>query len=400
MKKLFILIGVAFLFSSIQAQHSMNLNYSSSTYQDNWQFYYQKYHAYYHGMSMLAFYSDPKTDSNLVSKEVDYYKFKKGVIQKEPNTKSVFQFSHGLLTDYRFLKKGKIKNQHSFEYNEAGFFTRYYIGPQNAPIFDEVLVYNDSNRVIQYSRYNKKRKLKRKDAMKYNLNQQLIQKDIYDGIHPEPKFMWIYKYNDEGKRVQTEHYKKGELKSKWIFTCDDEGKKVENKNIKLKTTCSLVEHNNDGSYVKIYRNTDSKGKTKISRWTYSKDSLLIVYETRNHKGKITMKYTNEYDDKGNRIVYTYYKKGGEKVNNVSKYKYDSDKRVVEIASFYSKGNLLNRKTFKYDDKGRNIESGIYNKKNKIIWNYIYEYNVKGELIAETTYKKGNPVFKRDYLFHY
>ncbi len=400
MKKLLILVGIAFMFTSIQAQMTVGMSVNSSNFQNNWQYYYSKYHAYYKGMSMLAYYSNPKTDSNLISKETADYKYKKGVKQNKANTKSVFKFSNGLLISYIYIKKAKTKRQLTYEYNEAGFYTKYYKGPQNAPTYEEIMVYNDSNRVIQYSRYNKKRKLKRKDAIKYNMNQKLIQKDIYDGIHPDPKFTWMYKYDEEGRRVQTEHYKKGKLKSKWVFTCDDEGKKVENKDVKLITTCSLVEHNNDGSYVRIYRNTDSKGKIRTSRWAYSKDSLLIAYETRNHKGKITKKYTYEYDDQGNKTVYTYYKKGGEKISNVSKYKFDTDNRVVEIASYNSKGKMRNRKTFKYDAKGRNIESEIYKSKNKLYWKYVYSYNEKGDLISFITYKKGEPIYERNFIFQY
>ena len=161
-----------------------------------------------------------------------------------------------------------------------------------------------------------------------------------------------------------------------------------------------MEHNNDGSYVYIYRNTDSKGKIRTSRWTYSKDSVLIAYETRNHKGKITRKYTYEYDDQGNKTVYTYYKKGGEKIRNISKYKYDSDKHVVEIASFNSKGKMHSRKTIKYDSKGRNIENSTYNSKNIIAWKYVYTYNDKGELISQITYKKDVPTSERNYIFQY
>jgi hypothetical protein len=401
MKKLLILVGVVFMFTSLHAQKFNWKDYnSSSKFQDSWQYYYSKYHAYYRGMSMLAFYSNPKTDSNLISKETVYYKYKKGKKQQQANTRSISKFSEGLLTNYQYIKKGKIKTQFSFEYNEAGFYTKYCRGPQSAPTGEEIMVYNDSNRIVDYSSFNKKRKLKRKEAIKYNMNQKLIQKDIYDGIHPDPKFTWIYKYNEEGRRVQTEYYKKSKLKSKWVFTCDDEGKKVEHKDVKLTTTCSLVEHNNDGSYVKIYRNTDSKGKIRISRWSYSKDSVLIAYETRNHKGKITRKYTYEYDNQGNKIVYTYYKKGGKKISNVNKYKYDSDRHVVEIASYNSKGKMRKRKTFKYDSKGRNIENGIFNSKNIIVWKYVYTYNDKGEVISQITYKKDVPTYERDFIFQY
>jgi len=400
MKKLLFLIGVAFMFTSMQAQRIYWSDFKSSNYQDSWQYYYGKYYAYYAGVSQLAFNANQNVPKNLKSKEKLIYHFKKGVKKEQPSSKSISTFTDGNITNYKFFKKGKLKNQFSFEYNEDGFYTKYYTGLVTYPKYEEQLVYNDSNRVVLYTTYNKKRRLKRKEVIEYDDKQHIIRKDIYDGKHLSPKYSWVYKYDENGKKVETEHYKKGKLQSKWVFTCDDEGKKVDKKDVKLTTTCSLVEHNNDGSYVKIYRNTDSKGRVRISRWSYSKDSLLIAYESRDHKDKVMMKYTNEYDNQRNRIVYTFYKKNGTKVNNKSTFKYDSEHRIVEITSYYSKDKMYKRTTYKYDNMGRKIETCIYKSKNKLYWKYVYTYNDNGEVISQITYKKDVPTYERNYIFQY
>jgi len=400
MKKTLTLALFIFALSFAQAQIIDSKIVSGDRFQDNWQHYYSQYHAFYRGMFMLAYTVDYRTDSNLVSEEVQYYKYKKGVKPENPRTKAAYTFSNGRLINYRFIKKEKVRSNISYEYNEDGYYTRYYVGTPTKPKFEEVLVYNDSNRVTAFFRYNKKRKLKRKETMKYNENQKVIQKDIYDGKHAEPKFTWKYHYNEEGQKSQTEYFKKGKLKSKWVFTCDDEGEKVENKNIRITTTCSLVEHNNDGSYVKIYRNTGSKGKVVTSRWTYSKDSLLIAYEKRNHKDKVISKHINEYDAAGNRITYTYFKKGGEKISHSFKFQYNTNKKIVAKTRFNSKGIMKSKTTLKYNNDGRIIERSVYNSKNEVSWKYAFTYNEKGILIAEKTYKKNTPINERNFLFQY
>ena len=400
MKRILLFILGVFVIASTQAQVSFASVQQSSFYQDNWQYYYSIYHANYGGVNSLSFYSNKEIDKNLKSKEDVYYHFKKGVKQEQAYSKSIFKYEDGLLTNYKFLKKGKLKNQFSFEYNEDGYYTRYYSGPTNSPKYEEQLVYNDSNRVVQYSTFNKKRKLHRKDVIKYNDNQQIIRKDMYDGTHLEPKFTWLYKYNEEGKRIQTEYYKKGKLKSKWVYSCDEEGKKVENKKVNTSISCSLVEHNNDGSYVKIYRTTNSKGKIEKSRWTYSKDSVLISYERINHKGIITRKYINEYDKQGNRITYTYYKRGGTKAWHRTEYKYNDDKKIIETISYNGKGKMRFKKQYKYDANGNTIAFTTFNSKGELEWKYETTYDDKGEVIAELASKKGKPISQHKVEFTY
>ncbi|RLD65398.1 MAG: hypothetical protein DRI84_06900 [Bacteroidetes bacterium] len=389
-----------FLFISLQAQFIYTIDYSSSKFQDNWQHYYAKYHSYYQGIRALAVYSEKEINKNLKSKEDIVYHFKNGVKQEQAYSKSNSKYVDGLLTNHKYFKKGKLKREFSFEYNEYGYYTRYYRGSVNNTKYEEQLVFNDSNRVIQYSSFNKKHKLHRKYVIKYNDNQQIIRKDIYDGIHLEPKFIWLYQYNEEGKRIQTEHYKKGKLKTKWVYSCDEEGSKVKDKKVDVKTSCSLVEHNNDGSYVKIYRTTDSKGKILKSRWTYNKDSVLTAYERINNKGVITSKYTNEYDKKGNRIVYSYYKRGGEKVRHRNEFKYNDTKKVVEKIVYNGKEKLKSKNQYKYDTQGNMIEYSIFNSKGIIEWKDEYTYNDKGELISELTYKKGKAYSQHNVVFTY
>jgi YD repeat-containing protein len=390
MKTILLFIFGVFVFTNSQAQISYSSAQQSATYQDNWQYYFNIYHSYYRGVSKLAIYSDKNTEKDLKSKVKLLYHFKKGIKKEQAYSKSTYAYTDGLLTSYKYFKKDKLKNQFSLEYNEDGYFTRYYTGSVNSPRYDEHLVFNDSNLVVLYSRYNKKRKLKRKKIIEYDDNQNMVRKDIYDGKHLDPKYSWQYKYDEKGNTVQTEYYKKGILKTKWVYTCDDEGTKVDNKKVSVSTSCSLVEHNNDGSYVKIYRYTNSKGKIRKNRWTYSKDSVLTMSERFNNKGVITSKYTYEYDKEGNRNVYTYYKKGGEKVKHQTKYKYNGDKKITEMAVYNGKGNLRSKKQYKYDADGNTIAYTNINSKGEISWKYEYTYDKNGGLISELTYKKDKP----------
>jgi len=391
MKTILLFIMGIFAIASSQAQ-ILNFNNStleSSLYQDNWQYYYHKYEAYYQGMMSLALYSEKDVSKELKSKEELIFHFKKGIKQEQPYTKSILNYTDGLLTNYKFFKKGKLKDQFSFEYNEDGYYTKYYVGPMNNPRHEEQLLFNDSNRVTQYS-YFKKRKLIRKKVMEYNDMQKVVRKDIYNGKQLEPQFTWLYKYNEEGKMIQNEYYKKGELKTKWVFTCDDEGTKVKAKEVKPATTCSIVEHNNDGSYVKVYRYTNPKGKVQKSRWTYTKDSILVSYERINHKNIITTKSTYEYDNKGNKIAYTYYKKGGEKILRRNTDKYNSDGKRTEHTVYNGKGKMISKKQYTFDDNGNVIAYREYGSKNRIKSKSEYSYNDQGKLISRLIYKNDKP----------
>lgn len=400
MKTILTLIISVFAIASTQAQIRIASAQQSAVYQEHWQYFYSMYNSNFRGVTSLAFYSEKEIDKNLKSKEDIYYHFKKGVKQEQPYAKSSFKYVDGLLTNYKYLKKGKLKTHFSFEYNEDGYYTRYYVGPKNSPKYDEQLIFNDSNRVVQSSAFNKKHKRQRKTIIKYSDNQLIVRKDIYDGTHLEPKFTWLYKYNEEGRRVQTEYYKKDKLKSKWVYSCDEEGKKVEDQKVNTHISCSLVENNNDGSYVKIYRTTDSKGKVQKSRWLYNKDSVLISYERINHRGVITNKYTNGYDEKGNRNVYTYYKKGGTKIRFRNEYKYNDERKIIENIVYNGKGKMRSKKQYKYDANGNTIEFSSFNSKGIIEWKYESTYDDKGELIAEMTYKKGKPYSQHYIEFTY
>jgi len=400
MRKLIIISLSLFLMAGAQAQCIRNNQVQSARFQDNWQKVYSKYNGIYYGMYSLMYYGGHSIDKNVKSKEILNYSFKKGVKSVSPKSREITSFSEGLITNNKYYHKGKLKRQFGFEYNKDGYFTLYYLGDPNHPKKESQLTYNDSNRVVQYLLFNKKHQIKKKETMKYNDRQQLTQKSIYYKGKMEPKYIWNYKYDEEGRRIETTYYKNGKLKSRWKFTCDDEGKKVDPKNVKQTTTCSLVEHNNDGSYVKIYRYTDSKGRQKKYRWTYNKDSLLVMYERVNHKGKIIGKYVNEYDSLKNRISYTYYKKGGEKIYRIRRYVYNDQKEVVQSSIYDGNGKMKSKKTYAYDSDGRNTQYVEYNSKNQIKWKADYVYNDKGEMISQLYYKKDMPYNQQEVVFHY
>jgi len=351
-------------------------------------------------MTYLANYSNPKLDKKLKSKEIQYFQYKKGVKKLKPKSRSVYTYSNGLLVDYKFIKKGKVNLHFAFEYNTKDYYTKFYKGDLDEPKYMETLEYNDSNRVVKYTKYGNNNKLKQSTLNTYNADQQLVRKEVYDKLSTEPRYVWVYKYNEKGGRVETEYFVKGKLKSKWVFTCDDEGDKLKRKEEKLNTTCSIVEHNNDGSYIRIYRNTDEKGREQTSRWTYNKDSMIIAYERRNHKDVITSKYTQEYDSNGKRSLYTSYKRGVDKIRYSTKFKYNANDEVIERTDFNSKGEMKSRLTFVFDESGNIMEYTRYDSKNKERLKYIYSYNKKGELIAKLTTKKQVPKYESKYILNY
>jgi hypothetical protein len=391
MKKLFLLaIIVSFSFFS-KAQTT-----SLSDYQDKWQYYFSQYNSFTAGVSNLSVGGYWEKNKDFKSLKQTVYKYKKGKRLEVPQSNQESSFDNGHLTNYTSYKKGKLNTQYQYKYNADGYYTNYLNFKKGKLIQEESRDYNDSNRVIKYVYYknNKKKSSSITDYMDYT---KIVRQDNYKKDNTEPSYYWAYDYYEDGKKKMSEYYMKNKLKRRYLYTCNDEGKEVKD-TVKTSKVCYLTEYNADSSYVKVYRNTDSKGKVRKQRYTYSKDGRLLSYESVNAEGIKSFNYSYEYDDNGNKTNYTYYKKS--KLYLQEKFKYNANNKLVEKIRYNDKAELWHRSITKRDSDDRVIETAEFNHKDEITSKTQYQYDEKGNKTKKIVYIKDEIKTEYNYIYDY
>ncbi len=393
MKAIFLILLSSFIIGSAYSQ------YSSSSYRSNWNYYNAKYHFFSEGIVNLALLGQQDVDPALKIKTLKSYKYKKGVKYEYTKHTTTTQFDNGELTNYKRWAKGKLAEEYIYEYNSDGYYTQFIHVKNNKTLENEVLTYNDSNKVSLFI-YTKKEKPKEKRVYAYNDNFINTRRDIYYKDHLNPDRSWTSEYSKDGKIIKREYYKKGILKSQWLYTCDEEGEKVDLKKTETKLVCSITQNNNDGSYVRIFRTTDGKGKVSKNRWTYNKDSLLIMYEKTNNKDVIKNKSIYTYDSNKNKTKFEYYKKGGDKIRFTYEYKYDDYKNIIDEKKFYRKGKLKHHTTKQFDSNNQITQHIVYKANGKINRKYTYAYDAKGNITQMILYYGESPYSEQEYEYTY
>ena len=402
MKKItFFSLLMIFTFA-VQAQ-SLSYFYNldgETPFENNWNFYFKKYGFTTNGVWTLIYISNPEQDKGLAARDINTYSFKKGKRNTVADKESRMLIKNGYLTNYKFYKSGKLRYEYLFTYNPEGFYTSFRHLVKGKPHLREIVFYNDSNKVLRYESYNKKDKLKRLRIYEYQGLTKMAKITTYtkDTLVPFTEYRYIY-YPD-GKIKRTEFYKKGKLKSAWNHTCDESGIKEDMKDDKVKESnvCVLTEHKNDGSYVKIYRTTDEKGRVSEQRSYYNKDNLLIGSERVDHKGEIVFKSETVYNDKKQKVKYTRYKKGGKEIKWTWVYKYNEQGLKIEWTRSNGKGELVYRDVKKYDAQKRLLEEATY-KKGKLKSKTTYRYDSAGRMTKKTIYNKSDEP-KKEFEYSY
>jgi len=391
MKKLLLIIYAVSLYFTVSAQTS-----STSDYQDRWQYYFNLYNSYTPGVANLSMNGYWRKNKNIKSLKQTIYKYKKGKREEIPYSSTESNFDNDHLLNYKYSKKGNLHREYQYKYNTYGYYTNYKGFKKGKLSEEEFREYNDSNRVVKYVYYknNKKRNSYVSEYMDYV---KIVKQDNYQKENTDPYYTWIYDYYEDGKKKMSEYYKKGKLKRRYLYTCDDEGKEVKD-TVKTSKVCYLTEYNADSSYVKIYRNTDSKGKVRKQRYTYRKDGKLISYESINTKGETSYNYEYEYDANGNKVKYTYYRKS--KLYLKEEFKYNANSKLIEKTRYNGKGKLWHKTINKRDENDNIIEATEYNHKNKLTSKTQYQYDEKGNKTKKIVYKKDEIKKEYNYIYVY
>ena len=391
MKKLLLIIIAVSLYLTAFSQSS-----STSSYQDRWQYYFNQYNSFTVGVANLSVHGYYKNNKDIKSLKKTVYKYKNGKPKEVPFSSIESSFDNGHLLNYKYSKKGETIQEYQYKYNTDGYYTNYKAFKKGKLVDEETREYNDSNKVVSYTYY-KNNKQKNSYVIAYMDYVKIVKKDNYKKENTEPYHTWIYDYYDDGKKKMSEYYKKGKLKRRYLYTCNDEGKEVKD-TVKTSKVCYLTEYNDDGTYIKVYRNTNSKGKIRKQRYTYSKDDKLLSYENINAKGETSYSYDYEYDKNGNKIRYNYYKKS--KLYLKEEFKYNANNKLIEETRYNGKGELWHKTINKRDAEDRIVETADYNHKNKLIGKTQYQYDEKGNQTKKIVYKKEEIKKEYNYIYDY
>ena len=388
MKKFIILLPalLSFQLSFAQIEYSFNNNMYF------WPDIVRQYGISSPGIYSLAYLTKDSIPDDL--KFMDKKTYRAGNHRKKPQPQSESRsfYENGKIKSLERLKKGKSHYSYLCQYDKNAMMTHFEHHIRGRVVEMENLQFNDQGKLLQLEQYGKNHKFKKKVLRSYDQQGRLINEKIFYRNTSIPTYEWHYTYDENGRLKRNEFFKKGKLRSVWDYTCDREGKEVSKSKVDEKNICVITEHNNDGSYVKIVRTTDDKGRVVKNRSTYNSDSLLIAREIINRKGKIRHKYTREYDSEGRLVKHLTYKNAKD-VKSYIVLQYDKEGRIISQSDHKGNGKLKKKYTKTYNAVGQLIDYAWYNEKNEVVKRITYKYNNRGAMIASKEFGKKNKPLK-------
>ena len=346
------------------------------------------------GIYSLAFLMRDSIPDDLKFMDKKTYRAGKQGKRTVPQSESRSFYENGKIKSLERFKKGKPHYSYLFQYDKNGMMTHFEHKIKGKVVEMENLQFNDQGKLTHFEQYGRNHKLKKKVIRTYDEQGHLLNEKKYYKNTSIPAYEWHYTYYENGQLKRNELYKKGKLSSVWDYSCDKEGQEVSKSKVHEKNVCIITEHNNDGTYVKIIRTTDDKGRVVKTRTTYNSDSLLIAWETINKNGKVKYKYTREYDSDGRLIKNTSYKNAND-IRSYLVFQYDKEGHIISQSEYKGNDKMTRKYTKTYNANGQLVDYAWFNGKNEIVKRITYTYNSRGALIASKEFgKKNKPVKER------
>jgi hypothetical protein len=194
---------------------------------------------------------------------------------------------------------------------------------------------------------------------------------------------------------------KGKVKSytESKYGAEDRFGKIQKKNLYAKYT---NKYDDKGNKIEksLYNRAGSLDSKETYKYDYDDKGNKIkvnIYDAEGDLSLWSVKCTNKYDDKGNLIEQNVYNAVSGILYRVETYKYDDKGYMIEK-------NIGDKCTNKYDDKGNLIEQNVYNVDGTLDDKYTYKYDDKGNEIERNFYN-GNAdgvsfVIQRTYKYEF
>jgi hypothetical protein len=239
---------------------------------------------------------------------------------------SYYDTSGNMIRCEKRNKKNKLIFTYECQYNKAGKIINYNFkhGHQKAR-YSETYQFDSLNQVISKKLFNRKGPylsyVCKYDSNRIRQMQVYKKKCLYQN--------WVYSYYPDGKNEETRRYNgRGKLKHTWTFACRPEGQNMK----KLKDSsmiCIKDSHDLQGNRVKVYMQTNEKGKATRNIYIYNPDTVLR--EGRGYDENDHLLWKSLWEQGGNRIKeYIWYHKKTGKINGTSLYTYNSDQDVIKV----------------------------------------------------------------------
>jgi hypothetical protein len=272
---------------------------------------------------------------------------------------------------YTLTKKGK-RIDNSYLFNEQGLL---YLGRTfNRRGLEKQHVrntYNGSGKKLELAQY-RKNKFWYKTVNTYQ-NDTLLTGSIHytkDTLTPDSKTVYAYTpfgkylriqgftgknksryaiefdYYANGSRKETRHFSKGKLKYRWVYDCKPEGA-IEHMDKNTKNFCKNRTYSEDSSYTEINEYIEN-GKITRNVIRATPDGRIIEYVQYNAKGKQTIRFTYQYNNKQKLVQKKTFKNKSGRLKSIELFEYNNKNNLVLSSKLSANGSVKYKREYSYN----------------------------------------------------
>lgn len=210
-----------------------------------------------------------------------------------------------------------------------------------------------------------------------------------------------YKYNKEGKKIQSLNWKLDDGKKKILFKQDieyEDGKKIREvryNGSNLTVFNYTYDKDKDNKLGKITKYND-RGKVEQNR-EFSYEGNKTIVKISGPNGQIEGYIENFYNSENKLTKTVDYDENHNEINRLS-YKYDEQGREIEKAK-YIKGDFAYKENYRYGEDGLLKEVLHEEPEDNEYKNNMYEYDQQGNLLEEQWYDNHPEKYSKK-TYHY
>lgn len=139
----------------------------------------------------------------------------------------------------------------------------------------------------------------------------------------------------------------------------------------------ITEFNSQGYLIKETAYDEKNKISYVTKYSYDQNNNLIEKST----PQIGILLVNKYDAE-NRLIQTDELKNDKSLKFRTKNKLSVDRKIIEANTYNAKGILDTKRTFNYDNNGNKIDISWYKKNGQLSYKVLKDYDEQGNLTKE------------------